>query len=1283
MKSKVSDKNHNPRKNANLLSVITFAYTIPTFIKGCKRDLGEEDITDHLEEHSSSTLGNRLEKAWRKELAKQNPSLCRAIFKTFGGELILLGLIYAFNQLFVRLAQPLALSQLMKYYSDDNHHVSRNEALMYSGIIVGSNLINILLAHNYLLCLQHLGMKLRVACCSLIYRKSLRLNQSVLDGTTLGRTLNLLSNDVNRCDRSALHFHTLWVCPVQAVMIILTLYYILGLISTIGIFVMIMFVPCQMYLAKKTADLRFKTAITTDKRIRGMNEIICGIQVIKFYTWEKSFKEVIERIRRLEIHYIRGTTFIKGIMISIQLFITKFSLFLTILVYVLTGNVLKADYVFVATAFYDILKQIMTKNFSSGITEIAEAKVSISRIQEFLLSDETQEMSEGTNFIGKSSKEDLTNIIHKRKESIVDLKNGFAVRLDKASAKWNRNTASHDLENINFWALHGQCVALIGPVGGGKSSLLNLILKELPLETGALSVKGRLSYASQEPWLFAGSIKQNIICDQPINLERYERVIKACALDKDFIEMPYGDKTLVGERGVALSGGQKARISLARAIYKKADIYLLDDPFSAVDPHVGKQIFEGCVLKFLKNKCSVIATHQLQYLQYVDQIYFVENGKIPLSGTYQELHSSQKYFSKHLQQKSEDTNVHLTTPVSLLMRKLPFEPSQEKEQRSSGSISKNIYFSYLKASGWGCVPIFLLIIFIIVQLSHSGADYFLTLWVNFEQENAAHNVTVGPLKLDSNSCIYIYSGIVLIMILTTLIGSFGFYISCMKASVNLHNNMLGNIIYAPMKFFNNNSSGRIINRFSKDMGIIDEILPSVALDCLDVGLSILAATVMICFVTPWMALASVVIFVVFYLIRIVYLQTSCDLKRLEGITRSPVFEHMNSTLRGLTTIRAFKSQTIFQQKFDDLQDINSSVWYLYMSCSKAFSFWLDCICVIYIALVTFSFIISKSGEFGGNVGLAITKALALSGRFQWGMRQWSDLENQMTSVERVIEYTKIKKERDHTDSVLPDSWPEKGSISFESVSLRYSETEPDILKSLTFNIKPNEKIGIVGRTGSGKSSLINALFQLVNTEGKIFIDQIDITTVPLDVLRSKICIIPQEPVLFTGTIRMELKNVILQHSLGLDTEVSQDCSNFSIGQRQLLCLARAIVKKTKIIVLDEATANVDHQTDSLIQNTIRKKFYNCTVLTIAHRLNTVMDSDKILVLEGGNVLEFDHPYVLLQNERSIFYSMAQQSGSAMRDALKEVRHTLTRKSHILIFFCFRVIQKTQPEKCDN
>ncbi|KAF5294184.1 hypothetical protein FQR65_LT10895 [Abscondita terminalis] len=1230
MKSKTSNKYENPRKNANLLSVITFSYILPTFVKGFKKHLEEDDVTEHLDEHCSSALGNRLEKSWEHELTKKNPSLCKAILKTFKFELITLGIVYAVNQLLIRLAQPLALSQLMKYYSANKNLVSKNEALIYAGVIVVSNLINVLFAHNYILGFQALGMKIRVACCSLIYRKTLRLNINKLDGSTIGQAVNLMSNDVNRCDRAALHFHTLWVCPVQAAMIILILYYILGLTSTLGIFIMIMFIPCQMILAKKTSDLRFSTAVTTDKRIRTMNEIICGIQVIKVYAWEKYFIKIVKAIRRLEIRYVRTTTFIKGIMISIQLFITKFSVFLTVLVYVLTGNHLQADYVFVATAFYDIVKQIMTKNFSSGVTEIAEVNISFRRIQQFLLSEEILQSSQITN--SYVIKQDGTNSPSDQSIS----KESVAIKLEHAYAKWNPNSVYNDLKEIDFCARYGKCVAIIGPVGSGKTTLLNVILKEIPVFEGKLKITGKISYSSQQPWLFAGSVKQNIIFDQPMNLDKYERVVKACALDEDFTILPYGDRTLVGERGIALSGGQKARIGLARALYKNADIYLLDDPFSAVDPHVGQHMFNSCVLKFLKNKSVVVVTHQLQYLQYVDEIVLLENGRISVKGSYEELRNSSSYLTKHLcNSKLDKTDIDLSvTPSKYIAKSKQIEPTQIKEHRGTGSISNSIYVSYFKAGGLYCIPLLTLIVFIIVQLLHISSDYFLTEWVNYEQELSIDTNVTTLLNLSSDSFIYIYSGIVVLIIVTTLIATFSFFISCMRSSIKLHNNMLATIIYAPIKFFNENCSGRILNRFSKDIGIIDEVLPSIALDCIDVGLSIIGSTALICFITPWMALASGVIFLIFYLIRVVYLQTSCNVKRLDGICRSPVFEHLSLTLSGLTSVRAFKSQTTFQKKFDDLQNIHSSVWFMYLVCARAFSFWLDIICVAYISLVTFSFFITNSDEYGGNVGLAITKALALSGRFQWGMRQWSDLENQMTSVERVVEYSKLDREEERNEIEPPINWPRFGDIVFTSVSLRYASSDPYVLKNLSFRIKSNEKVGVVGRTGSGKSSIINAIFQLRNIEGKITIDDVDISKISLKVLRSRICIIPQEPVLFDDTLRnnldpfqeysdcdlwnalseVGLKSIVSELSLGLNTEISNEGTRFSAGQKQLLCLARALVRKSKILFLDEATANVDQQTDALIQDTIRKKFCDCTVLTVAHRLHTIIDSDKVYTI---------------------------------------------------------------------
>ncbi|XP_025833020.1 probable multidrug resistance-associated protein lethal(2)03659 [Agrilus planipennis] len=530
--------------------------------------------------------------------------------------------------------------------------------------------------------------------------------------------------------------------------------------------------------------------------------------------------------------------------------------------------------------------------------------------------------------------------------------------------------------------------------------------------------------------------------------------------------------------------------------------------------------------------------------------------------------------------------------------------------------------------------------------------------------------------------IYVYTAIVALNITITLSRSFLFYKFCMKASQNIHNTMFAHIVYATMRFFNVNPSGRILNRFSKDMGSVDEILPGVLIDSLQIGLSVLGVTVVVCIVNVWMIIVSCMVFVLFYVLRVVFLATSRSIKRLEGVTRSPVFTHLNASLQGLTTIRAFRAEEILRKEFDRHQNLHSASWYLFLACSRAFGYWLDLVCVLYIASVTFSFLLMSDDQYGGNVGLAITQVISLTGMLQWGMRQWSELENQMTSVERVVEYTQIETEPERTEVIPPPVWPENGNIQFKSVFLKYSSRSPYVLKNLNFTINPQEKVGIVGRTGAGKSSLITALFQLCEIEGEILIDDLQITKIPLDKLRCKISIIPQEPVLFSGTLRknldpfeeysdetlwtaleqVQLKQVVSELNLGLNTKMSEGGSNFSVGQRQLVCLARAVIRDNKILILDEATANVDHQTDKLIQETIRKQFINCTVLTIAHRLHTVMDSDKVLVLDAGEIKEFDSPYNLLQNSNGFFYSLVQNTGSSMMENLMKIAREAHEKS---------------------
>ncbi|XP_030755032.1 probable multidrug resistance-associated protein lethal(2)03659 [Sitophilus oryzae] len=1047
--------------------------------------------------------------------------------------------------------------------------------------------------------------------------------------------------------------------------------------AIIGVILLIMFIPIQVYLGKKISMLRLKTALRTDERMRLMSEIISGIQVIKMYAWEKPFAKLVALVRRNEISAIKYTSYMRGIQMSFIMYSTRMSIFGSILAYVLLGNNVTAEKVFVLTSFYNILRQTMTVFFPQGIAQVAEAMVSIARLNKYMLYDETEIAKEIRN-------KEMQKINGKVSNGEIKETKDIGIYIKNATAKWSNSSAENTLSNITLDLPCETLLAVIGPVGSGKSSLLHLILRELPISSGELEVSGEISYASQEPWLFAGSVRQNILFGLPMDRARYDLVVKKCALERDFHLLPYGDKTIVGDRGVSLSGGQRARINLARAVYKQADIYLLDDPLSAVDTHVGKELFKQCITGFLKDKIVILITHQLQYLKSVNHIIFLDNGEIKVEGSYKDLQNSGFDFTKLLSDQNPEEDKELVRQISQTRERLESiksvssveieAPKEVEEQRSTGSVGTKVYAAYFKAGGNACTIFVMFSLFVIAQLLGSGVDYFITYWVNIEQQDfLAHKTIINntpiieSMQADSSvtnnivattllplsvnlpdwvvsdnstvksdyfstdfwhfsrqTCIYIYSILIASLIIFTIVRGFVFFAVCMKASTKLHDNMFRSITRATMRFFNTNSAGRILNRFSKDIGAIDELLTSALVDVLQIGLGLLGIIVVVAIVSPWLLLPTILVGIIFSLMRIVYLRTSRSVKRLEGITRSPVFSHLNATLQGITTIRAFKAQSILTKEFDNHQDLHSSAWFSFISTSRAFGYYLDVVCIFYITLVTFSFLLIGNEKYGGNVGLAITQAIGLTGMFQWGMRQSTELENQMTSVERVVEYSSIEHEAElesKPGKKPPETWPTVGQIEFKNVCLRYFPNDPPVLRDLAFLIKPREKIGIVGRTGAGKSSIINALFRLTDTTGSVIVDSIDIAEIGLHDLRSKISIIPQEPVLFSGTMRknldpfdeysdndlwkaledVELKEAIQELNAGLNSQMSEGGSNFSVGQRQLVCLSRAILRNNRILVMDEATANVDPQTDALIQHTIRRKFADCTVLTIAHR----------------------------------------------------------------------------------
>ncbi|EAT33880.1 AAEL013854-PA, partial [Aedes aegypti] len=1001
-----------------------------------------------------------------------------------------------------------------------------------------------------------------------------------------------------------------------------------------------------------------------------------------------------------EIKVIRYVSYIRGTLLSFIMFTTRVSIFISLIAYALLGNFVTAEKAFTITAYYNILRATMTIFFPQGIAQFAEAIVSVGRIQKFMSYEEDDRSLDSSSSEDPKAGKDQTKMIkhsesdglNENSESNQHLSEAGVI-VDSATARWDPKASEYTLEGVNLHVQPGTLVAVIGPVGAGKSSLIHAILGELPLEGGTIKVNGEVSYASQEPWLFSATIRQNILFGLPMDKERYRKVVKTCALERDFQLFSNGDKTIVGERGVSLSGGQKARISLARAVYRRAEVYLLDDPLSAVDSHVGRHLFDYCMRDFLKGKVVILVTHQLQYLQNADQIVILKHGRVEAVGSYDSLRETGLDFAQLLaapsgKEDDDSTDTESFKRSGSLYKRQSSESSMEsginegdstapiasEEKRQEGSIGYGVYKAYFKASGGYLVICLLMAAFILSQMAASGGDYFLTYWVNKEESRistVSDDVTVPDDDDERLTDIYIFSALTVATVVITLSRSMFFFQAAMRASRKLHDAMFNGVTRASMYFFNTNPSGRILNRFSKDMGQIDEYLPSVTVDVIQIFLSLLGIVIVVAIVNPYNLIPTVVIGIIFYFMREYYLQTSRNVKRVEATTRSPIYSHLSASLSGLSTIRAFGAEKVLVSEFDGHQDLHSSSFYLFISTSRAFGFYLDVFCVIYIAIVTLTFFIN--GDSGGNVGLAITQALGMTGMVQW-----------------VVEYDTVDPEpalEAEGEKKPPKEWPQEGRVKFDKLSLRYNP-DPDtdrVLKGLEFDIQSREKVGIVGRTGAGKSSLINALFRLSYNEGSIVIDSRDIHEMGLHDLRGKLSIIPQEPVLFSGSLRYNLdpfdeypddklwralKEVKLEEAVnelpsGLSSKINEGGSNFSVGQRQLVCLARAILRENKILVMDEATANVDPQTDKLIQQTIREKFDDCTVLTIAHRLNTVMDSDKVLVMDAGRCVEFGTPYELLTAEDGprIFYGMVKQTGKSTFDHLLKIAKEAHEKKH--------------------
>ncbi|CAG5018010.1 unnamed protein product [Parnassius apollo] len=970
---------------------------------------------------------------------------------------------------------------------------------------------------------------------------------------------------------------------------------------------------------------------------------------------------------------------------------------------------------------------------------LAESMVSVRRLEEFLLLDELKSFK--AKELSFDSKGLITNGVGKEKQSEKAKPNPTGLTLTNISASWSKNAIVETLRNITLNVKPGEFVGVAGLVGSGKSSLLQLILGELEASHGTVSLGGaRISYASQEPWLFVATVRQNILFGLPYDRVRYKKVVSACALLRDFELLPAGDATLVGERGISLSGGQRARIGLARACYRQADLYLLDDPLSAVDTHVGKHLISECVTGLLQNTTRILVTHQLHHLKGADSVVILRNGEIETQGTFEEVSRSPLFkelleedeqpeaegHTQLLRQRSMSIQSHtsVNSTVAEYGNENEEEPEETAELMEKGRVSGSVYLKYFRAGGGWALLTLTLVSILLAQAVTSISDLWLTHWMNdveakhlrFEDEKFSanytstnnetnvfnetteplmlydattdptspttmnpnltvigttvkaaltiQNITAGQEPLEHSYYIYIWASAILGCILLTTKRSLLFLWICMRSSIKLHNVMFSNILAATMRFFDTNPSGRILNRFSKDMGIVDEILPRMFLESMQVVMVMLGILVMVAIVNPYMLLTTAVCGVFMYLWTVIYLGSAQAMKRVEGVSRSPVFSHVSASMAGLTTVRASNAEEMLRKQFDDKQDVHTAAWYLTLTANTAFSIWLSLISAVYVITVAYSFLLLDNGTTkSGNVGLALSQGLILVNMVQYGIKMATEVISQMTSVERVMQFTSLPQEQT-AGPAPPPGWPQRARLVFKDLYLRYDMESEPVLKNLNIVIESGWKVGVVGRTGAGKSSLISALFRLAPIDGHVYIDDVDTGKIALKELRSKIAIIPQEPVLFSASLRYNmdpfdkytdadiwqaLEQVEMKQSVtSLSAPVAAGGANFSAGQRQLLCLARAA-----LCAQPPARARRGHR-QRRPQKSIRKHFAKCTVITVAHRLHTVADSDRVIVMEAGQIMESGHPHELLQKSDGYFTSMVKQLGPASEQSLREL-----------------------------
>ncbi|XP_072509056.1 cystic fibrosis transmembrane conductance regulator isoform X3 [Notamacropus eugenii] len=1290
-----------------------------------------------------------------------------------------------------------------------------------------------------------MGMQMRIALFSLIYKKTLKLSSRVLDKISTGQLISLLSNNLNKFDEGLALAHFVWIAPLQVVLLMGLLWELLQASAFCGLAFLIVLALFQAWLGQMMMKYRERRAGKINERLVITSEMIDNIQSVKAYCWEEAMEKMIENLRQTELKLTRKTAYVRYFNSSAFFFSGFFVVFLAVLPYALIKGIMLRK-IFTTISFCIVLRMAVTRQFPWAVQTWYDSLGAINKIQDFLQKQEY-----------KTLEYNLTTTDVMMENITAFWEEGFGELFVKAKQNNSDGKISNGdnglffsnfqllgtpvLKNINFKIEKGQLLAVAGSTGAGKTSLLMLIMGELEPSEGKIKHSGRISFCSQFSWIMPGTIKENIIFGVSYDEYRYRSVIKACQLEEEISKFVEKDNTVLGEGGITLSGGQRARISLARAIYKDADLYLLDSPFGYLDVLTEKEIFESCVCKLMANKTRILITSKMEHLKKADKILILHEGSCYFYGSFSELQSLRPDFSSKLmgfdsfdqfsaerrssiltetlrrfsvegdtavswnegkkqsfkqtgdfgerrknsilnplnstrkfsvvqkgQQQmngiEEDDDEPLERRLSLVpdseqgeailprsnmintgptfqgrhrrqsvlnlmtrpsihqgqnmyrtgsaaVRKMSMVPQSKLSEidiysrrlsRDSGmDISDEINEEDLKewffddvenlpaVTTWNTYLryitvhknlVFVLIWCLVIFLVEVGAS-LVGFWMLKETSLNVNN-TDGPnnthavIITDTSKyyLFYIYVGVADTLFALGIFRGLPLVHTLISVSKILHHKMLCSILKAPMSTFSTLKAGGILNRFSKDIAILDDLLPLTIFDFIQLILIVVGALIVVSALQPYIFLATVPVIIAFIMLRAYFLQTSQQLKQLESEARTPIFTHLVTSLKGLWTLRAFGRQPYFETLFHKALNLHTANWFLYMSTLRWFQMRIEIVFVIFFCIVAFISILT-TGDGEGRVGILLTLAMNIMSTLQWAVNSSIDVDSLMRSVSRVFKFIDMpseeplptkpaKSKENHLSQVLiienehikkEDNWPSGGQMTVKDLTAKYIDGGNAVLENISFSISSGQRVGLLGRTGSGKSTLLAAFLRLLNTKGDIQIDGVSWDSIPLQQWRKAFGVIPQKVFIFSGTFRKNLdpygqwsdhelwkvadevglKSVIEQFPGKLDFVLVDAGCVLSHGHKQLICLARSVLSKAKILLLDEPSAHLDPITYQVIRRALKNAFANCTVILSEHRIEAMLECQRFLVIEECKVRQYESIQKLV-NEKSLF-----------------------------------------------